>query len=101
MGAQFAANEEQALDALKDVAKERLIVVYCSVGYRSSALARQLQQLGYTNVYNLESSIFEWADEGRPVYQGERRVKLVHPFDEKWGVYLKRELWSDLSSSSD
>lgn len=99
-GARLAADEEQALNILKGVAKERLIVVYCSVGYRSSALAQQLRQLGYTNVYNLEGSIFEWANEGRPVYQGERRVKLVHPFDEKWGAYLKRELWSALSSSS-
>ena len=97
--AQPAENEQQALALLKDTSKDRQIVIYCSVGYRSSALARQLQQAGYTNVFNLEGSIFEWANDGRPVYQGNQRVKTVHPFDEKWGTYLNRELWSPLSAS--
>ena len=37
------------------------VVVYCSVGYRSSALADKLQKAGLTNVFNLEGSIFAWA----------------------------------------
>ncbi|MFN7931438.1 MAG: rhodanese-like domain-containing protein [Blastocatellia bacterium] len=119
-GAQLATTEAQALEILQAEPRDRLVVVYCSVGYRSSALAEQLQARGYTNVYNLEGSIFEWANKGRPVYQirssagssspsltgsaskaepdpqGEQPVKLVHPYDAKWGVYLKRELWSAL-----
>jgi len=67
------------------------IVVYCSVGYRSSALAEKLQKAGLTNVFNLEGSIFAWANEGRPVYRGANEVRpaRVHPFDEKWGQLLK------------
>ena len=94
--AQPAENEKQALERLKDAPKDRRIVIYCSVGYRSSALARQLQQAGYANVSNLEGSIFEWANQGRPVYKATQRVNVVHPFDEKWGVYLNRDLWSPL-----
>lgn len=95
-----AENEKQALDLLKDAPKDRQVVIYCSVGYRSSALAQKLQQAGYTNVSNLEGSIFEWANQGKPVYQGTQQVKVVHPFSEKWGVYLNRDLWSPLSSSN-
>lgn len=107
-GAQLAASEEQALAVLQAEPRDRLVVVYCSVGYRSSALAEQLQARGFTNVYNLEGSIFEWANEGRPVYQsaaltgsssvsqGEQSVKRVHPYDAKWGAYLKPALWSPL-----
>jgi rhodanese-related sulfurtransferase len=98
LGARLAASEEQALADLNDVAKDRLIVIYCSVGYRSSALAQKLMARGFTNVHNLEGSIFEWANEGRPVYRGEQPVRLVHPYDQQWGVYLKRELWSALVS---
>jgi rhodanese-related sulfurtransferase len=66
------------------------IVVYCSVGYRSSALAAKLMAAGWTNVFNLEGSIFAWANEGRPVQRGTNRVEIVHPFDPKWGQLLDR-----------
>ncbi len=74
--------------------KSTRVVLYCSVGYRSSALSEKLQRAGYTNVFNLEGSIFAWANEGRPVYRGktELRPARVHPYDRKWGQMLKPEL---------
>jgi rhodanese-related sulfurtransferase len=74
--------------ALLDVEKDRLIVTYCSVGYRSARFAQRLQRAGYSNVYNLDGSIFRWANEGRPVYQGELRVQEVHPYSATWGRLL-------------
>lgn len=94
--ANLTETEQKALALLQDTPKERHIVIYCSVGYRSSALAQKLQQAGFTNVFNLEGSIFEWANEGKPVYQGKRQVSLVHPFDKKWGLYLHEELRAPL-----
>lgn len=70
------------------------IVLYCSVGYRSSALAAQLQSAGFRQVRNLEGSIFRWANEGRPVVRDGRAVRAVHPYDERWGRFLQRDLWS-------
>jgi len=46
---------------------ERRIVVYCSVGYRSGAIARRLRKQGFEHVYNLEGGLFKWANEGRPI----------------------------------
>lgn len=43
--------------------KDMPIVVYCSVGYRSARIAAWLEQAGFTHVYNLEGSIFQWANE--------------------------------------
>lgn len=68
--------------------KSQPIVVYCSVGYRSSALAEKLVQAGFSQVANLEGSIFAWANEGRPVYRGTNTVNEVHPYDSKWGQLL-------------
>lgn len=68
------------------------IVAYCSVGYRSSGLAEQLQKAGFTNVLNLQGSIFQWANEGRPVYRQEKKVQQVHPYDKIWGRLLNKEL---------
>lgn len=68
--------------------KDTPIVVYCSVGYRSARIAQQLQQAGCVSVYNLEGSIFKWANEKRPLYQSDRPTTLVHPYNQLWGQLL-------------
>ena len=91
-GAQPAPSKDEALKALQGIPADQHIVLYCSVGYRSSDLAQFLMKKGYTEVYNLEGSIFAWANEGRPVYRGKERVKVVHPYDKIWGKLLKKSL---------
>ena len=72
--------------------KGQPIVTYCSVGYRSADYAQQLQKAGYTNVRNLEGSIFQWANEGRPVFRDGKQVEKVHPYNDTWGKLLKPAL---------
>ena len=98
-GARLANNEAVALDALGDAPLNRRVVLYCSVGYRSSALAEKLEERGYTNVFNLEGSIFEWANRGERVVTELEPVKLAHPYDSEWGLLLRRDYWSSLSES--
>jgi rhodanese-related sulfurtransferase len=64
------------------------IVVYCSVGYRSAAVAERLRAAGRERVFNLLGGIFQWANEGRPIYRGTREVRTVHPYDRVWGRLL-------------
>ena len=89
-----ADTKEKAVEVLKDVNKDTLIVVYCSVGYRSGSLVKQLIDIGFNNIYNLKGSIFKWANENRPVFKGDKQVKSVHPYDKEWGKLLKKEFWS-------
>jgi len=93
--ARWTPDETAALAALGDAPKEREVVVYCSVGMRSSALAERLAARGYANVANLEGGIFAWANRGLPTFKkgasGEERADLVHPFDERWGTLLMPE----------
>ena len=91
-GARLMLPDADPAVVLADLEKGRELVVYCSVGIRSARMARKLEQAGFTNVENLEGSIFKWANEGRPVYRGSIRVKVVHPFDEKWGRLLDESL---------
>ena len=77
--------------AKKDLAKDKVIVFYCSVGYRSSMEAAEFQQQGFAKVYNLEGSIFEWVNNGNPVYNGDMQVKKVHPYNKKWGELLDKK----------
>ena len=78
------------------VAKDTPIVTYCSVGYRSSAVAQRLREAGYTRVQNLEGSIFQWANEGRPLVRDGKPATLVHPFDSKWGRLLDKQRRADV-----
>ncbi len=74
------------------VEKDTPIVTYCSVGYRSSALAARLGEQGYTEVSNLEGSIFEWANQGLPVVRDGQEVNAVHPYSRRWQRLLDDEL---------
>ena len=65
--------------------KDTPIVTYCSVGYRSAKFAQRLQAAGFAKVRNLDGSIFQWANEGRPLVSGAGKV---HPFNKKWGALL-------------
>lgn len=99
-GAVRAESTEAALAHLQareaGLDRTRAIVVYCSVGYRSSRLATALAAEGFTNVRNLEGSIFAWANAGHALVRDGAEVREVHPFDGDWGELLLRELRSDL-----
>ncbi len=83
-GAEHAGNQRPDL-LLPD--KSLPIVVYCSVGLRSAEAARRLNALGYSNVFNLEGSIFQWANEDRALEGGAR----VHPYNAQWGSLLRSD----------
>jgi rhodanese-related sulfurtransferase len=68
--------------------KETPIVTYCAVGYRSGALATKLRAAGFTSVQNLEGSIFQWANERRPLVREDKPVTTVHPYSSLWGRLL-------------
>ena len=81
-----------ASELLETLEPDTPIVAYCSVGYRSSELVQKLAERGFTDVRNLEGSIFEWANAGFPVERDGETVREVHPFDDSWGVLLDEEL---------
>ncbi len=77
------------LAAVATVSQDRPIVVYCAVGYRSAKLAQKLDEAGIKCIYNLSGGIFQWANEGRPIFQNGHPTKVVHPYDAIWGKLLK------------
>jgi rhodanese-related sulfurtransferase len=76
--------------------KETPIVTYCAVGYRSGEMADRLRAAGFSNVRNLEGSIFQWANEHRPLVRGDERVSTVHPYSAFWGRLLNDEVRAQL-----
>lgn len=76
---------------IKSISKEKTILVYCSVGYRSERIGEKLQKIGYQKVYNLYGGIFEWVNSGNNVYDKEGKITTkVHVFDRTWGMWLQK-----------
>lgn len=82
--------------AARDVSKDRPIVTYCAVGYRSGALAQRLRAAGFTHVQNLDGGIFAWANENRPLVRDGERETRVHPYSQYWGRLLKDDVRAQL-----
>jgi rhodanese-related sulfurtransferase len=50
-----------------EVGKNDPVVLICRTGSRTDALARELAEMGYTQVYNVRHGITRWIGEGNPV----------------------------------
>lgn len=74
--------------SLKSVPKNKAIVVYCSIGYRSEKVGVSLMEKGYTNVFNLYGSIFEWVNQGLPLENENGKTHTVHGFNKKWSKWI-------------
>jgi predicted sulfurtransferase len=67
------------------------VVVYCSVGYRSEQIGEKLLQAGFTDVHNLFGSIFEWVNQGYPVFKNQsEQTNRVHAYSRSWGIWLQK-----------
>ena len=95
-GARHVEPKSSIESATAGISKEMPIVTYCAVGYRSAEMAKRLKAAGFTNVRNLEGSIFQWANEHRPLVQGEQPVSRVHPYNALWGRLLAEDVRAPL-----
>ena len=93
-GALLYRDSTELREKIQRTSESRLpVIIYCSVGYRSSELAEQLAADGLDSVYSLRGGIFEWANRGLPLDSTHaERVREVHPFNSTWGRYLRPEL---------
>lgn len=60
----------QIPERFAEVPKEKAILVYCTIGSRSSKVVGFLARNGYSEVYNLYGGIYVWGKQGYPVLTG-------------------------------
>ena len=76
---------------LEGLDKEQPIVVYCTVGWRSSKVGAWLQSLGFKHVYNLYGGIIVWANAEKQLQDNEGTgTDRVHVYGEDFKQWLKR-----------
>ena len=89
-GAAYIGHKNPDFSVCAAIAKDTPIVVYCSVGYRSEKVGESLQQRGFTHVYNLYGSIFEWANVGYPLLdQKGNTTNQVHTYNKSWSKWIR------------
>ncbi len=63
--------------------KERDLIVYCTIGYRSAFLTMTLRAEGL-QAYNLQGGILAWVAHGQIVQQGTAICKRIHTYAKQW-----------------
>jgi rhodanese-related sulfurtransferase len=89
--AQFVGYKNFDLSNVKNIPKDKPIVVYCSIGKRSEDITETLTKAGYTNVKNLYGGIFEWINQDHEVYdKQDKKTSNVHAYSRLWGKFLHK-----------
>ena len=79
------------LSAMKKVNKNKEVIVYCSVGYRSEKVSEKLEEMGFKNISNLYGGIFEWKNQDQPIVTSESKpTEEIHAFSRVWGIWLNK-----------
>lgn len=89
-GAKLVDYESFQAEQLQQVPKDTPIILYCSVGYRSERVGEELKAAGYTNVRHLYGGLFEWVNQGQPVYNSKGKTNKVHAYSRSWGIWLQK-----------
>lgn len=88
------ANATELLAAVGPLPAGATVVVYCSVGVRSSGLAARtqasLKSHGAASVANLRGGIFAWHNAHRPLVSAQGSTDAVHGYDATWARLLER-----------
>ena len=71
--------------------KDRPVVVYCTIGWRSGKVAERLRAAGWTRAVNVFGGIIQWHNEGRPLVdvRGTPATR-VHPYNKDWERFVKK-----------
>jgi len=88
--AKYIGHTKMEKESLKDIPKDAKVVVYCSIGYRSEEIGEKMRQEGFTNVYNLYGSIFEWVNNDYPIVdKNGKQTKKLHTYDKDWSQWVE------------
>ena len=91
--AQRIGYDNPNFDLVEQLPKDKAILVYCSVGYRSEKIGEQLLEKGFTNVHNLYGGIFEWVNTKHDVVNSQQDTShQVHGYSPSWGKWIKAKI---------
>lgn len=89
--ARFIGYDSFDVSSMAGIEKNAPVIVYCSVGKRSENITNKLEAAGFINVRNMYGGIFEWVNDGYPVYNNNGQVTdEIHAYNKTWGIWLNK-----------
>lgn len=86
---------ELFLIKFREALKNKQVVVYCSVGQRSSVLGTRLYSTalsaGAMSVQNMEGGLFGWHNDKRPLVNASGSTSKIHPYNTYWGALIENK----------
>ncbi len=74
---------EKQLLANLDHYRDKKIVAYCTISYRSGKFAQKMRKKGL-DIYNLKGGLLAWVNEGGKVYDQDQETKRIHVYGRRW-----------------
>ncbi len=68
-----------------DKYKDRTLIGYCTISYRSGKFAQELSKNGI-KMFNLKGGMLAWIHEGGKVYDRQGETHRVHVYGSKWNL---------------
>ena len=91
-----ATTQQEFLDRFQDDIKNKHLIFYCSVGYRSSRLLEEVKpealRRGAISANNLRGGIFRWFNEDNVVVDAHGVANAVHPYDRVWSFLVRKRV---------
>ncbi len=73
----------QELYADLDNYRDKIIISYCTISYRSAGVTRELAGKGFA-AYNLAGGLLAWVLEGGEIHDSSGITRRLHVYGEKW-----------------
>lgn len=87
-GALHLGFDRMDMGVVEELDRDRPVVVYCTVGYRSERAAKKLREAGFSRVYNLYGSLYAWKLAGYPLEDAAgKATERLHTYNRKWGTF--------------
>jgi sodium/bile acid cotransporter 7 len=68
--------------------RDRILIGYCTISYRSGKLAQQLKGKGIS-MLNLRGGLMAWVHAGGKVYDRNGETRRIHVYGRKWNLAPK------------
>ena len=77
------------IEDVSNIDKNKPVIVYCSIGYRSEKISKKLKAAGFSDVKNLYGSIFEWVNQGYEIMnRNDVATDSIHTYNRSWSKWM-------------
>ena len=84
----WIGNDSLFWSRIPQLSDKKIMIVYCSVGYRSNEVGKKIKDSLQLDIKNLKYGIFGWKHNALPLIDKFNiSTNKVHPYNRFWGIW--------------